>query len=160
MNTRDAAVAHYLGCRNTAATAREFGVTRETVRSWCRARGIDTAGRRMRPRPDPTPEQVRLIEGHLHLMETVVRQRGGRWRARRAGLELDDLYAAGRVGLWRAALAFDPRRGLAFSTLAVPAIVGEMLDAIDLARYGRRRRGRPLVDHSRMVSLDAITGET
>lgn len=42
------------------------------------------------------------------------------------GVEYDDLYGAGCVGLVKAAKAFDESRGTAFSTYAVPVIVGEM----------------------------------
>ena len=42
------------------------------------------------------------------------------------GVEYDDLYGAGCVGLVKAAKAFDENRGTAFSTYAVPVIVGEM----------------------------------
>ena len=42
------------------------------------------------------------------------------------GAEFDDLVQAGCVGLIKAADAFDPGRGLAFSTYAVPVILGEI----------------------------------
>lgn len=42
------------------------------------------------------------------------------------GVDYDDLYGAGCVGLVKAAKAFDESRGCAFSTYAVPVIVGEM----------------------------------
>ena len=47
-------------------------------------------------------------------------------RFRGKGLEYDDLYAAGCVGLIKAADGFDPGRGLQFSTYAVPMIIGEI----------------------------------
>lgn len=43
-----------------------------------------------------------------------------------APLEYDDLFQAGCEGLVKAAERFDPARGLAFSTYAVPMILGEM----------------------------------
>lgn len=43
-----------------------------------------------------------------------------------APLEYDDLFQAGCLGLCKAAARFDPQRGLAFSTYAVPVILGEM----------------------------------
>lgn len=42
------------------------------------------------------------------------------------GIEYDDLFQAGCVGLVKAVDGFDPSRGLCFSTYAVPLILGEM----------------------------------
>ena len=42
------------------------------------------------------------------------------------GIEYDDLFQAGCVGLVKAADGFDESRGLRFSTYAVPVILGEM----------------------------------
>ena len=42
------------------------------------------------------------------------------------GCEYDDLFQAGCVGLCKAAANFDPERGFAFSTYAVPVILGEI----------------------------------
>ena len=42
------------------------------------------------------------------------------------GVDYDDLYQAGCVGLIKAADGFDPGRGLCFSTYAVPLILGEI----------------------------------
>ena len=42
------------------------------------------------------------------------------------GLEYDDLFQAGCIGLLKAADHFDPARGFQFSTYAVPVILGEM----------------------------------
>lgn len=42
------------------------------------------------------------------------------------GVEYDDLYQAGCVGLVKAAAGFDESRGLQFSTYAVPVILGEI----------------------------------
>ena len=47
-------------------------------------------------------------------------------RFRNKGIEYDDLFSAGCLGLVKAADGFDESRGLAFSTYAVPAILGEM----------------------------------
>ena len=45
---------------------------------------------------------------------------------RSKGIEYDDLYSAGCVGLLKASKAFDPERGVKFSTYAVPVILGEI----------------------------------
>lgn len=42
------------------------------------------------------------------------------------GIEYDDLFQAGCVGLIKAADGFQPERGLKFSTYAVPLILGEI----------------------------------
>lgn len=47
-------------------------------------------------------------------------------RFRNKGIEYDDLFSAGCLGLVKAADGFDESRGFAFSTYAVPAILGEM----------------------------------
>ncbi len=48
----------------------------------------------------------------------------GRFKGR--GIEYDDLYQAGCVGLIKAVDGFEPERGLKFSTYAVPVILGEI----------------------------------
>ena len=60
------------------------------------------------------------IEDNLGLVHAFARRYANR------GVEYDDLYGAGCVGLVKAAKAFDESRGCAFSTYAVPVIVGEM----------------------------------
>ncbi len=47
-------------------------------------------------------------------------------RFRGRGIEYDDLYGAGCIGLIKAAKAFDSERGVRFSTYAVPVILGEI----------------------------------
>ncbi|MGN0621473.1 MAG: sigma-70 family RNA polymerase sigma factor [Porcipelethomonas sp.] len=59
-------------------------------------------------------------EEHLGL----VRLCANRFRSR--GIEYDDLYSAGCIGLLKAAEAFDCERGVKFSTYAVPVILGEI----------------------------------
>ena len=47
-------------------------------------------------------------------------------RFRNRGIEYDELYSAGCVGLLKAIKAFDCGRGVQFSTYAVPVILGEI----------------------------------
>ena len=47
-------------------------------------------------------------------------------RFRNRGIEYDDLYSAGCIGLVKASKAFDGARGVRFSTYAVPVILGEI----------------------------------
>jgi RNA polymerase sporulation-specific sigma factor len=61
-----------------------------------------------------------FIENNLGLVHACA----GRFKGR--GMEYDDLYAAGSVGLIKACDGFDASRGLCFSTYAVPVILGEI----------------------------------
>lgn len=61
-----------------------------------------------------------LAENNLGL----VRLCANRFRGK--GIEYDDLYGAGCIGLVKAAKAFDRNRGVQFSTYAVPVIMGEI----------------------------------
>ena len=47
-------------------------------------------------------------------------------RFRGRGVEYDDLYSAGCIGLMKAVNAFDTERGVRFSTYSVPVILGEI----------------------------------
>lgn len=57
-----------------------------------------------------------LMLRHDPLVHWVVRRFGG------YPLNYDEALQAGRLGLWQALLHFDPARGTAFSSYAVPAI--------------------------------------
>ena len=61
-----------------------------------------------------------FVEENMGLVYLCARKLQGR------GAEFDDLVQAGCVGLIKAADAFDASRGLAFSTYAVPVILGEI----------------------------------
>jgi len=61
-----------------------------------------------------------FVEENMGLVYACARRLLGR------GADFDDLVQAGCVGLIKAADAFDPGRGLAFSTYAVPVILGEI----------------------------------
>ncbi len=73
-----------------------------------------------------TAEQVKsdarnaFVEDNMGLVYTCARRLQGR------GVEFEELVQSGCVGLIKAANAFDTTRGLAFSTYAVPVILGEM----------------------------------
>ena len=60
------------------------------------------------------------ICGNIGLVHSCAR------RFRDRGMEYDDLFQAGCVGLTKAVDGFDTTRGLQFSTYAVPVILGEM----------------------------------
>ena len=59
-------------------------------------------------------------EAHLGLVHLCAN------RFRERGIEYEELYSAGCLGLVKAANAFDPARGVCFSTYAVPVILGEI----------------------------------
>lgn len=61
-----------------------------------------------------------FIESNLGLVHSICKRFCGR------GIEYDDLYQAGCIGLIKATDAFDEERGLCFSTYAVPVIMGEV----------------------------------
>ena len=61
-----------------------------------------------------------LISENLGLVHSCANRFRGR------GVEYDDLFQAGCVGLIKAADGFDASRGFAFSTYAVPVILGEI----------------------------------
>ncbi len=60
------------------------------------------------------------VEENLGLVHACANRFRGR------GIEYDDLYGAGCIGLVKAASAFDSERGVKFSTYAVPVILGEI----------------------------------
>lgn len=47
-------------------------------------------------------------------------------RFKNRGIEYEELYSAGCIGLLKAVKAFDEKRGVMFSTYAVPVILGEI----------------------------------
>lgn len=64
--------------------------------------------------------RAEFIENNLGLVHACA----GRFKGR--GIEYDDLYAAGCMGIVKAYDGFDESRGLRFSTYAVPVILGEI----------------------------------
>lgn len=65
-------------------------------------------------------ERDAFIESNLPLVHSLCKRFVGR------GIEYDDLFGAGCVGLVKAVDNFDRDRGLQFSTYAVPVIMGEI----------------------------------
>ncbi|SEK83617.1 sigma-70 family RNA polymerase sigma factor [Ruminococcus albus] len=65
-------------------------------------------------------EESHLPEDNLGLVHLCANRFRGR------GIEYDDLYSAGCMGLVKASKAFDESRGVKFSTYAVPVILGEI----------------------------------
>lgn len=61
-----------------------------------------------------------LIETNVRLVHSCCKRFVGR------GIEYDDIFQVGCIGLVKAADGFDSTRGLCFSTYAVPNIIGEI----------------------------------
>ena len=73
--------------------------------------------------PVTTAEQLdreAMVEQNLGLVHACAHRFKGR------GIEYDDLFQAGCMGLVKATDAFDTGRGVMFSTYAVPVILGEI----------------------------------
>lgn len=66
------------------------------------------------------PERSEFVKNNLGLVHSLANRFRGR------GIEYDDLFSAGCVGLIKAMDGFDEERGLMFSTYAVPVILGEI----------------------------------
>jgi RNA polymerase sigma factor (sigma-70 family) len=73
-----------------------------------------------------------LMARHASLVPFVVR------RQTLGQLSFAAAMQAGRIGLWRAILGYDPRRGYAFSTYAYPAIARHVWQAVK-----QRERAEP-----------------
>ena len=80
--------------------------TRELLERYAREGGEDT--------------EARLVELNLGLAASVAMRFRGR------GADQEDLVQIGSIGLLKAIRSFDPARGFAFSTYAVPLIIGEI----------------------------------
>ena len=61
-----------------------------------------------------------VVENNLGLVHLCANRFRGR------GIEYEELYSAGCMGLIKASRAFDEERGVCFSTYAVPVILGEI----------------------------------
>ena len=65
-------------------------------------------------------ERDAFVAANLGLVHSLAHRMSGR------GMEYEELYSAGCLGLVKAVEGFDESRGLKFSTYAVPVILGEM----------------------------------
>ena len=69
-----------------------------------------------------------LMTCHARLVPFVVR------RQTLGELSFSAAMQAGRIGLWRAIMGYDPQRGYAFSTYAYPAIARQVWQAVKRSR--------------------------
>ena len=101
----------------------------------------------------------KLIEENLGLVHACANKFRGR------GTEYDDLFQAGCVGLVKAADGFDPSRGFAFSTYAVPVILGEIKrifrdgGAVKVSR-SIKEKGRVLLNEKEKMASETGTEPT
>ena len=86
-------------------------------------------------------ERNELVLENLGLVHSCARRFKGR------GVEYDDLFQAGCVGLIKASDNFDESKGFAFSTYAVPVILGEIKRIF--REGGSVKIGRAIKDKSR-----------
>lgn len=107
-----------------------------------------------------------VVQSNLGLVHACAKRFVGR------GIEYDDLFQAGCVGLVKAVDGFEPERGLCFSTYAVPLILGEMRHlfreggAVKVSRSLRslslqagRLREKLLSDRGREPSVEELAAE-
>lgn len=86
------------------------------------------------------PEQKRLVEEHLTLVEQIA---ASIKKALPPEVEKAELIALGREGLTDAALRYDPRRGVSFTTFAGYRVKGAIFDGIRKNAYlGRSEYAR------------------
>lgn len=93
-----------------------------------------------------------LMVSHEGLIHAVIRQ-----QTTLGPLSYAEAVQAGRLGLWRAILGFDPRRGQAFSTYAWPCIMHRVWNEVKMARRADRRAHSP--DACQRLALPRPTEE-
>lgn len=88
-------------------------------------------------REGDTDAEAELLELNMGLVRRAAMRFCGR------GTDYDDLLQIGTVGLLKAIRSFDPDRGFAFSTYAVPLVVGEIKRSLrddGLIKVGRQQK--------------------
>ncbi len=96
-----------------------------------------------RAREGETQAREQLISENARLVWSIATRFTGR------GVELEDLFQIGSIGLWRACERFDPSYGVRFSTYAVPLIIGEIRRY--LRDYGQIKVSRRLRERAAMA---------
>ncbi|MCA9001986.1 MAG: FliA/WhiG family RNA polymerase sigma factor, partial [Planctomycetes bacterium] len=102
------------------------------------------------------PDRDRLILEHIPLLKHIA---GRMTFDLPGGMDRDDLYGFGMLGLIGAADSWDASRGLKFSTFAYPRIRGAILDELrrsDFLPRGRREKVRAL--DAELARLEQVHG--
>ncbi len=95
-----------------------------------------------------SPEVLQLLERGAPMVERIAKRiRGGL----DPSYQLDDLIAAGKVGLLQAARRYDPSHGIAFEAFAYHRIQGEVYN--EVGRFSDLKR----TAYHRAVALEAAT---
>lgn len=104
--------------------------------------------------PAKTDEREKLITENMGLVHACA----GKFRGK--GVEYDDLFQAGCVGLVKAADGYEPERGFAFSTYAVPVILGEIRrifrdgGTVKVSRMLKEKSRVALAEREKLVKLN------
>ncbi|MBE6599845.1 MAG: sigma-70 family RNA polymerase sigma factor [Ruminococcaceae bacterium] len=91
----------------------------------------------LRAQEGDTEAEEELVELNIGLVRSIAQRFCGR------GTELEDLIQIGTIGLVKAVRSFDAERGFAFSTYAVPMIMGEIRRTLrddGLIKVGRAQK--------------------
>jgi DNA-directed RNA polymerase sigma subunit (sigma70/sigma32) len=131
----------YHKTKSVTVTAKQLSITTTTVSKILNRNDIPRYDKAVLRKPDLTIDQKKLFDEGAPLVKSIIKKMGV-WRARYAGMDREDMLSAGMIGLWRAALSYDPNKGTVFNTLATKIIKSEIYDAIEVARFGKRQHGR------------------
>lgn len=142
----------YHKTKSVGLTAKKLSISTATVSKILNNNDVPRYDKAVVRKPDLTIDQKKLFDEGAPLVKSIIKKMGV-WRAKYAGMDREDMLSAGMIGLWRAALSYDPNKGIAFSTLATKIIKSEIYDAIEVARFGKRQHGRKLIDHSKFSSI-------
>ncbi len=108
-----------------------------------------------RARAGEAAAREQIIARNSRLVWSIVSRFNGR------GVEPEDLFQIGSIGLWRACERFDESYGVRFSTYAVPLIIGEIrryLRDYGQIKVSRRVRERAAQLHRTAEALQAQLG--
>jgi RNA polymerase sigma factor (sigma-70 family) len=94
-----------------------------------------------------------LLERHQGLVNVILRRQWG------ADLAYADLLQEGTIGLWRAILRYDPKRGVAFSSYAGKAIERQMRRAVFVARRQARWQAAPYPPQGVYRESEVVDGQ-
>jgi RNA polymerase sigma factor for flagellar operon FliA len=86
--------------------------------------------------PNPTVDPKGALHEYLPMIRMLARRIH---RGLPRNVEIDDLYAAGLVGLWEAYGKFDPSKNVRFATFAQFRIQGAILDSLRANDWAPRR---------------------